>query len=115
MDHFEPDLGVLTAIDDGVHPHGAPVPEFGVPSASQEFVSVDAVVLAGVGYNGRFAVLAEEDSVFEVMLEVRACRRRVAASPSFPPTEGDLVRPKVDMESASESWCVGGGNGIHRL
>ena len=35
------------------------------------------------------------------MLEVRACRRRVAASPSFPPTEADPVRP-TDMESASE-------------
>ena len=113
MDHFEPDLGVLPAIHDSVHPHGGPVPEFGVPSASQEFVSVDAVVLAGVGFNGRFAVLAEEDSDFEVMPEVR--HARVAASPSFPPTEADLVRPKVDMESASESWCVGGGDGIHRL
>ena len=77
--------------------------EFGVPCASQEFVSVDAVVPAGVGYNGRFAVLAEEDSDEEVMLEVRARRRRVAASPSFPPTAVDPVRPtEVDMESASE-------------
>ena len=42
---------------------------FRVPSASHEFVSVDAVVPAGVGYNGRFAVLAEEDSDEEVMLE----------------------------------------------
>ena len=47
--HFERDLGVLPAIHDGVHPHGGPVPEFGVPSASQEFVSV--------GHDGRFAVL----------------------------------------------------------
>ena len=35
--------------------------------------------------------------------QVRACRRRVAASPSFPPTETRPVRPSdVDMESASE-------------
>ena len=103
LDHFERDLGVLPAIHDGVHPHGGPVPECGVPSASQDFVSVDAVVPAGVVYNGRFAVLAEEDNDEEVMLEVRACRRRVAASPSLPPTAVDLVRPtEVDMESASE-------------
>ena len=92
-------------IHDGVHPHRGPVQEVGVPSTSHEFVSVDAVVPAhtGVGYNGRFAVLAEEDSDDEAMLEVRACRRQVAASPSFPPTEADPVRPtEVDMESASE-------------
>ena len=67
---------VLPAFHDGVHPHGEPVPEFGVLSASQEFVIVDAVVLAGEGHNGRFAVLAEDDSDEEVMLEVRACGRR---------------------------------------
>ena len=56
-----------------------------------------------MGHNGRFAALAEEDSDEEVMLEVRACRRRVAASPSFPPTAVDPVMPtEVDMESASE-------------
>ena len=97
LDHFERDLGVLHVVDmtihDGVRPHGGPVPEVGVPSASQEFVSVDAVVPVGVGYNARFEVLAEEDSDGEAMCEVRACRRRVAASPSFPPTEAGPVRP----------------------
>ena len=48
----------------------------------------------------------------EVMLEVRASRLRVAASPSFPPTAVDPVMPtEVDMESASE--VAGGGDGIH--
>ena len=42
LDHCERDLGVLSAIHDGVHPRGGPVPEFGVPSASQELVNVDA-------------------------------------------------------------------------
>ena len=57
---------------------------------------------AGVGSNGRFAVL-EEDRDEEVMFEVRACWRRVAASPSFPPTAVDLVRStEVGMASASE-------------
>ena len=63
LDHFERDLGILPLVDmtihDGVHPHGGPVPEVAVPSSSHEFLSVDAVVPAGVGYNGRFAVLAE--------------------------------------------------------
>ena len=104
LDRFERDLGVLSAIHDGVHPHGGPVPEFGVPSASQEFVRRRCRGARRVGYNGRFAVVAEEeDSDGEVMLEVRACRRRVAASPSFPPTAVDPVMPtEVDMESAFE-------------
>ena len=51
LDQFERDVGVLPAFHDGVHPHGEPVPEFGVLSASQEFVIVDAVVLAGEGQN----------------------------------------------------------------
>ena len=58
-----------------------------------EFVSVDAVVPAhaGVGFNGRFAVLAEVDSDDEATPEVRARRRRDASSPSFPPTEAQKL------------------------
>ena len=63
LDHFERDLGVLPAVHTS----------------------------ANRGHNGRFAALTQEDS--DVMLEVRACRRQVAASSSFPPTAVDPVMP----------------------
>ena len=70
------------------------------PPSTRVHIRIEFV---SVGHNGRFAALAQEDSDEEVMFEVRACRRRVAASPSFPPTAVDLVMPiEVDMESASE-------------
>ena len=94
LDNFERDLCVPgpvvdMTINDDARSHGGVGPV-------HEFVSIATVVPAnaGIGYYGRFAVLAEEDSEDdEVMPEVRACRRRVVASPSFPPTEADPVRP----------------------
>ena len=91
LDNFERDLGVVfpvvgTTIDDGVRPHGGAV----VPAS------------AGIGYNGRFAVLAEE-SEDEAEPEVMLQRRRVV-SPSVESTEQDPVRPtEVDMESRSRA------------
>ena len=73
-------------IDDGVRPRGGAV----VPTS------------AGIGCNGRFAVLAEE-SEGEAEPEVMFQRRRVV-SPSVPSTEQDPVRPtEVDMESGSRA------------
>ena len=103
MDNFERDLGVLPMVDmtinDGVRSHVGVAPQ---RLGSRPRLTRSSASL-GVGFNGRFAVLAEEDSDDEAMPGVKACRRRVTTSPSFPPTEADPVRPKeVDMESASE-------------
>ena len=89
-DNFERDLGVLCpvvdmTIDDGGRPHAGVV----VPAT------------AGIDYNGRFAVLAEE-SEDEAESELLFQRRRVV--PSVPSTEQDPVRPTgVDMESGSRA------------
>ena len=79
LDNFERDLGVVCpvvdmTIDDGGRPHG----RAGVPAS------------AGIGYNGRFAVLAEE-SEDEAEPELLFQRRRVV--PSVPTSEQDPVRP----------------------
>ena len=56
---------------------------------------------AGIGYNGRFAVLAEE-SEDEAEPELLLQRRRVL--PSVPSTEQDLARPsEVNVESGSRA------------
>ena len=89
LDNFERDLGVVCpvvdmTIDDGERPHGGAV----VPAS------------AG-GYNGRFAVLAEE-SEDEAEPELLSQRHRVV--PSVPSTVQDPVRPtEVDMESGSRA------------
>ena len=90
LDNFERDLAVVCpvvdmTIDDGERPHGG-----AVNPAS-----------AGQGYNGRFAVLAEE-SEDEAEPELLSQRRRVV--PSVPSTIQDPVRPtEVDMESGSRA------------
>ena len=91
LDNFERDLGVVCPvvdmiINDDVRPHGGAA----VPAS------------AGIGYNGRFAVLAEE-SEEEAEPELLFQRRRVV-SPSVPSTEQDPVRQtEVDMESGSRA------------
>ena len=61
--NFERDLSVLCpevdrTINDGVRLHVGVVPEVGVLSGSYEFVDAAVPAHAGVGLNGRFAVLA---------------------------------------------------------